>query len=1457
VVALLVIQLPEVEAAALSLVTGTDTLGTSTKGVTSSHSIAFTTKTNLVIGDKIQLYFSDFTLNLSSADNVSVTTGPSATASYSNSGKTITLALTTNFNAGNVVISVAAGKITNPATEGEYSVSILTFDTSNGDDVLDTGIAKAGVANIISVTINIFPVVTNVTSSKTDAYYLEETIIPIQVTFSGTATVSGTPKLTLNSGGTANYTSGSGSSTLTFNYEVGSEDAVADLDYSATNALSLNGGSIVANGKAVVLTLSTPGEARSLGYNKNIGIGAQSSSQYHVSVSYPEFSKFLINDTAGKTSDSTPVIEVEARNEAKKISLSCNGGTTWSNWIVFPIGKKLNNGSDSDFNILSGAGCDNDEGLKTIQAKVANSSGYESTIISDSTIYEAEAVVDTIPHASAESENENEDVAESAVGNEAGITATESTETESDTVLVTTTLDIPKSELSENASDNSVIEVGYADENGFWKSFRDFEVQDSQVTVSAQVEKEYSDDLEVRVIEVERLEDYSNKSDDEIATENTDEIEVSAEEVQIVEIITDKPILPINGGEIPIKVRLITSTDEASESTMTLTSKTENKDEIKAASLINSATAIVEISAETKVSSSESNYEGVIYAPEIVKNPPKSSEKAINNEVFFVGSSSGDIEFDRPIKLTLFVKNKNDPKIYHFDEKIGDWIMTMDAVSETAGGELSEDGETVSIWVDHMTLFTVIDKEDFVKPAEIKRIAIGADAENRADFTSGEWFSSVDIGNDNRVSFAWSGNGEKFHYVLDDNSSATSLLEISKDTEFTENFYLDKIRINEGESYFHISAEDEKGKRSEESVFVINYDKTAPQLAEVLVEKTAGFEKSNEIDLKFKFSEEITTPDSFIVYFASGEILEIPTIKSATAEIGAKLVLAKADSFEDLEIISIIGMLIDRAGLVAINPQPVASNFTISKIQNAEITVLYPAQLVEGRYLTSRDSVNVRPNAKGATKMRLVASVLDAKENEWQDYSGEEIEVPLTDFGAQKILLEFSNEVNERQFAGAVVTRFPANSAELADMQKKQSEVLSKIQAKISAKLKSLFTWGVATKHEEILAKSSPAIFPSADVPTAEEIKELNLVLGIAQKIQKETSKAELSMRKFLKLAEELAENDFTLDDFFTLTEINSIFAKISDGEIELVQKYLDPNTVSFLRSGEKIRVDQLSLGMRDSDGDGISDALEIVIGSNPFLADSDGDKKSDGEEFLDFGSDLMKKVDFANSAGFVNLAKRIEDPRPLLRGVSDAGEDLKVVAVNANGESILLGKTTANADGKWLLLPEVVLPAGSYELKLKNEVAEIASQKVEINLDFILLPPKIHTGKTRIFTENQPAFFGNTFYEGRVIGVFVSEGRIASTAVIADNSFGDFVIRPPQPLAAGEHTLITYVELADGTRSPARSVEFEIKENENLKPAASSFEIFSRKNIAIGTSFLALLISGFLVFVHRRKFHH
>src|SRR5439155_187276 len=113
------------------------------------------------------------------------------------------------------------------------------------------------------------PTVTGVTATNANDPHKTGDIVHVTVAFSEPVAVTGTPALALNSGGSASYVSGSGTSTLGLDYTVAPGENAADLDYSATTALTA--GTITdAAGNSATRTLAAPGSAGSLADAKNI-----------------------------------------------------------------------------------------------------------------------------------------------------------------------------------------------------------------------------------------------------------------------------------------------------------------------------------------------------------------------------------------------------------------------------------------------------------------------------------------------------------------------------------------------------------------------------------------------------------------------------------------------------------------------------------------------------------------------------------------------------------------------------------------------------------------------------------------------------------------------------------------------------------------------------------------------------------------------------------------------------------------------------------------------------------------------------------------------------------------------------------------------------------------------------------------------------------------------------------
>ena len=136
------------------------------------------------------------------------------------------------------------------------------------------GAANSLGANKAIVVDNTDPTVSNVTSTAANGSYKVGDVIPITIEFSEVVNVTGTPQLTLETGSSdavVDYSSGTGSNTLTFNYTVASDHTTSDLDYVTTSSFAMNSGTINdAAVNAATLTLASPGASGSLGTNKAI-----------------------------------------------------------------------------------------------------------------------------------------------------------------------------------------------------------------------------------------------------------------------------------------------------------------------------------------------------------------------------------------------------------------------------------------------------------------------------------------------------------------------------------------------------------------------------------------------------------------------------------------------------------------------------------------------------------------------------------------------------------------------------------------------------------------------------------------------------------------------------------------------------------------------------------------------------------------------------------------------------------------------------------------------------------------------------------------------------------------------------------------------------------------------------------------------------------------------------------
>jgi large repetitive protein len=217
------------------------------------------------------------TVALTSAAAATVTAPFTVTATFTEASGSVTGFTAADITVANGAASALTGGpliytfTVTPTTDGLVTVNI----PANG--VTDTATNGNTVATALTRTADLPPTITNVSSSLTDGSYGTVAVapytgtIPITVTFSKAVNVTGAPTLALSTGGTATYASGTGSPNLIFNYPVAAGQTSADLDYTATTALT--GGTIASlAGTAAVTTLPAPAAAGSLGGNKALVI---------------------------------------------------------------------------------------------------------------------------------------------------------------------------------------------------------------------------------------------------------------------------------------------------------------------------------------------------------------------------------------------------------------------------------------------------------------------------------------------------------------------------------------------------------------------------------------------------------------------------------------------------------------------------------------------------------------------------------------------------------------------------------------------------------------------------------------------------------------------------------------------------------------------------------------------------------------------------------------------------------------------------------------------------------------------------------------------------------------------------------------------------------------------------------------------------------------------------------
>lgn len=252
-------------------------------GITTSTGFNFTTAgtalTSTVPADEATAVVLNSTITLNFNEPVFVNSGNIVIHKLSDSSVWDSIDVTSGqvTGSGSSTIVVTQTDVLEPNVD--YYITIDATALVNGAGAAFAGISNNTDLNFTSLNASI-PTVTNVTSTTADGTYGVGATINVSVAFSEAVIVTlATPQLELDMEGLdrlVDLTSGSGTTTLSFDYSVVLGDGAADLDYTNVTALLLNGARIRSAQFATAdLTLPSPTASGSLSFNKDIAITAQ------------------------------------------------------------------------------------------------------------------------------------------------------------------------------------------------------------------------------------------------------------------------------------------------------------------------------------------------------------------------------------------------------------------------------------------------------------------------------------------------------------------------------------------------------------------------------------------------------------------------------------------------------------------------------------------------------------------------------------------------------------------------------------------------------------------------------------------------------------------------------------------------------------------------------------------------------------------------------------------------------------------------------------------------------------------------------------------------------------------------------------------------------------------------------------------------------------------------------
>ncbi|WP_447753173.1 Ig-like domain-containing protein [Pseudomonas nicosulfuronedens] len=170
---------------------------------------------------------------------------------------------------------------------------------------------------------------------------------------------------------------------------------------------------------------------------------------------------------------------------------------------------------------------------------------------------------------------------------------------------------------------------------------------------------------------------------------------------------------------------------------------------------------------------------------------------------------------------------------------------------------------------------------------------------------------------------------------------------------------------------------------------------------------------------------------------------------------------------------------------------------------------------------------------------------------------------------------------------------------------------------------------------------------------------------------------------------------------------------------------------------------------------------------------------------------------------GFLQKGDVTDDNKPTINGTAEAGSTVKLY----DGNNVLIGSTTADADGNWSITPATALADGKHDVyaTATNDTGVVSPQtgkwdfivdtSAPDNVTNLVVTDDVGAKTGQLYDgdttdDNRPTFSGDAEPNGKVI-IYDNGNKIGEADVDAD---GKWSFEPTAPLKDGDHAFTTEV---------------------------------------------------------------